>query len=120
MKQLSDIVYKALTNANFPNIGKKVYPVVAVAGAQFPFITYAISIDNSESKDRARRYSLDIHVYDETYSQTVSVVDSIINDIMPQVSQFQKTYRFSLLSANIRYAPKDKVFIGAVKLKIIK
>jgi len=120
MKELSNVIFEGLKSANIKNIGKRVYPIVASKGAKFPFITYHIKILKPETKDRARDYYVDVVVYEEDYKETVEMMDEIINDVMPDISHNAKEYRFSLVSADVKFSDKDNVFFGIITFKIVK
>ena len=119
MKELSKIIFEALKMAMLPGVLKKVYPVVANAGADFPFVIYKVKLQNNETKDKARNYNLIINVYHKEYFKALDLLELIENKLA-DVSYENKNYSFRMQSQDVNFNKNDEVFVGEMILNIKK
>lgn len=119
MKELSKIIYEALSSAKLPGVLKKVFPVIANAGTDFPFVIYKVKLQNNETKDKARNYSLVINVYHSEYFKTLDLLD-LIETKLVEVSYDNKKYSFRMQSQDVNFNKNDEIFVGEMILNIKK
>lgn len=100
MRQLSDLIYKGLTEdaAVSDIVGTKVFPLIADQEIETPFIVYRVSLIDNLTKDRADHFEVEILSYETSYNKSLDLNDAVVNAIA-NVDLDGANYKFNKGSA---------------------
>ncbi len=100
MKQLSDLIYKGLTEDTTVSsiVGDKVFPLIADQEIETPFIVYRVSLIDNLTKDGADHFVVEILSYEKTYNKSLELNEAVVSAI-DNVDLNGANYKFNKGSA---------------------
>jgi hypothetical protein len=90
---ISNLIYTTLSTHSalttlLSNGADSIYPLVAEAKEDYPFITYAASYESTPSKDGVFTYSIAVFSFAESYNDAVNIADKVNDAIVASSDVF--------------------------------
>ena len=120
MLELSEIIATGLlqNTAVATIVGTKVFPLLADQEVDIPFIVYRVAKFSQATKDNAFDYEVTIISYTNTYNDSLSLADAVI-EAMKVVNLNNKAYTFNDAGATPFVDEEQKYYVEQ-KLNIKK